>query len=237
MSRQSEESPQAVLDFEREARTGLSEAVFCISKRPDQIVGIMERFQQKARPCLLTRLTPEKYSQLPAVWREQLDFDPLSHTAFLGDIKATPRPYEVAIVSGGTSDASVCAEASRTLAFYGVNSRLFQDIGVTGLWRLMERIDEIRRFPLVIAVAGMEGAIFSVLGGLVDAVVIAVPTSVSYGVGPDGQLALHAALGSCAPGILTVNIDNGYGAACAAIRIMNQWEGRASSRPDTEISL
>ena len=101
---------------------------------------------------------------------------------------------------------------------------MFQDVGVTGLWRLQERIDEIRAFPIVIMVAGMEGAIFSVLGGLVDAVTIAVPTSVSYGVGPDGELALHAALGSCAPGIVAVNIDNGYGAACAAIRIMNQWD-------------
>ena len=95
---------------------------------------------------------------------------------------------------------------------------------MTGLWRLQERIEEIRAFPIVIAVAGMEGAIFSVLGGLVDAITIAVPTSVSYGVGPDGELALHAALGSCAPGIVAVNIDNGYGAACAAIRIMNQWD-------------
>ena len=86
------------------------------------------------------------------------------------------------------------------------------------------RLDEIRGYPIVIAVAGMEGAIFSVLGGLVEAVLIAVPTSVSYGAGPDGQLALHAALGSCAPGIVTVNIDNGYGAACAAIRVMNHWE-------------
>jgi len=94
-------------------------------------------------------------------------------------------------------------------------------VGVTGLWRLTERIEEIRRFPVVIAVAGMEGALFSVLGGLVGATVIAVPTSVGYGVAEGGRLALNSALGSCAPGVLSVNIDNGYGAACAAIRLMN----------------
>ncbi|MCP4379015.1 MAG: nickel pincer cofactor biosynthesis protein LarB [bacterium] len=215
-----------MLDFERRARTGLAEAVFCIRKSSKQVADILGRFHERGQSCLLTRLTPEKHRQLPDAWRERLDFDSLSGTAFFGRISAPSLPYEVAIVSGGTSDASVCAEAARTLSYYGVNSRLYQDVGVAGLWRLLERIDEIRAFPVVIAVAGMEGAIFSVLGGLIDAVLIALPTSVSYGIGPDGELALHAALGSCAPGILTVNIDNGYGAACAAIRIMNQWDSK-----------
>jgi NCAIR mutase (PurE)-related protein len=94
-------------------------------------------------------------------------------------------------------------------------------VGITGLWRLMERIDAIREHPVVIAVAGMEGALFSALGGLVGAPVIAVPTSVGYGVGQGGRLSLDSALGSCAPGIVTVNIDNGFGAACAAIRFLN----------------
>jgi len=214
---------QVLLDIQREARTGLAEAVFCARKNPQQIGEILERFRDRGLPCLLTRLAPEKYHQLPADWQMQLDFDELSHTAVLGQ-PAPARPYRVAIVSGGTSDAPVCAEAARTLAFYGVDSEQFQDVGVTGLWRLLERLEEIRGYPIVITVAGMEGAIFSVLGGLVEAVLIAVPTSVSYGAGPDGQLALHAALGSCAPGIVSVNIDNGYGAACAAIRVMNHWE-------------
>ena len=224
MSNPSEEHAQAVLDFERAARTGLAEAVFCVRKSPQQISHILERFHQQEHACLLTRLDPGKHHQLPGVWRQRLDYDALSHTALMPGPPLPSRPHEVAIVSGGTSDAQVCAEAARTLSFYGVNSSLFQDVGVTGLWRLQERIEEIRAFPIVIAVAGMEGAIFSVLGGLVDAITIAVPTSVSYGVGPDGELALHAALGSCAPGIVAVNIDNGYGAACAAIRIMNQWD-------------
>lgn len=217
-------NPQAVLDFDRAARTGLAEAVFCVRKSPQQISDILAQFQQRGQACLLTRLQAEKFDQLPSEWQRRLNYDPLSATAVLGDPAAALRPWSVAIVSGGTSDASVCAEVARTLAFYGVRSQGFQDIGVTGLWRLQARLEEIRRFPIVIAVAGMEGAIFSVLGGLVDSVLIAVPSSVSYGIGADGELALHAALGSCAPGILVTNIDNGYGAACAAIRILNQWQ-------------
>ncbi len=213
-----------VLDFRRAERTGLSEAVFCVRKSPQQIARILESFAQRDTACLLTRLDPEKLAPIPPQLTARLDYDPLSRTGVFLDPKPQPRPTPVAIVSGGTSDAPVCAEAARTLAFYGVRTTLIQDVGVTGLWRLMERLEEIRRFPIVIAVAGMEGALFSVLGGLVDAVLIAAPTSVSYGVGADGELALHSALGSCAPGLLTVNIDNGYGAACAALRIMNQWQ-------------
>lgn len=126
-----------------------------------------------------------------------------------------------AVVSAGTSDAPVCLEAARTLEFHGIGCELIQDVGVTGLWRLTERIDDIRRYPVVIAVAGMEGALFSVLGGLVGSALITVPTSVGYDVAEGGNLALNVALSSCAPGLLTVNIDTGYGAACAAIRLLN----------------
>ncbi len=211
----------AVLDFDRAERIGLHEAVFCSHKTPQQIELILTRFHQRNTPCLLTRIDADKVAALAVDYQEKLDFDPLSRTAF------APGPFPkqggagVAIVSGGTSDAPVCLEAARTLQFHGIETRLFQDVGVTGLWRLTERIEEIRQFPVVIAVAGMEGALFSVLGGLVGATVIAVPTSVGYGVAEGGRLALNSALGSCAPGILTVNIDNGYGAACAAIRLLN----------------
>jgi NCAIR mutase (PurE)-related protein len=135
----------------------------------------------------------------------------------------------VAIVAGGTSDARVAREASRTLAFEGEEATLVVDVGVAGLWRLMERIDEIRRHRVVIAVAGMEGALFSVLGGLVASPVVAVPTSVGYGVGAGGQTALNAALASCASGLTVVNIDNGFGAAHAALRILGDSAG-ASAR-------
>jgi NCAIR mutase (PurE)-related protein len=127
----------------------------------------------------------------------------------------------VAIVAGGTSDAAVAREAARTLAFEGEEATLVLDVGVAGLWRLTERLDAIRTHRVIIAVAGMEGAIFSVLTGLVAAPVLAVPVSVGYGVGAGGQVALNAALASCASGLSVLNIDNGFGAAHAALRILN----------------
>lgn len=224
MSDQPDHNVAAVLDFERRARIGLSEAIFCASKSVPQIAAILQRFAERPLPCLLTRLDPDKERQLPEPLRVRLDYDPISRTGFFLEPAPVPRPNPVALVSGGTSDAPVCAEAARTLAFYGVAVNRFEDVGVTGLWRLLERVEEIRRHRVVIAVAGMEGALFSVLGGLIDSVLIAVPTSVGYGVGTNGELALHSALGSCAPGLVAVNIDNGYGAACAAIRLLNQLE-------------
>jgi NCAIR mutase (PurE)-related protein len=124
------------------------------------------------------------------------------------------------VVAAGTSDLPVAHEAARTLVFHGVAAPVLADVGVAGLWRLMRHVEEIRRHPVVIAVAGMEGALFSVLGGLVRAPVIAVPASVGYGVAGGGQAALTAALASCAPGVVAVNIDNGFGAAIAAIKML-----------------
>ncbi len=192
----------------------------CEHKSPDQIEAILQRFHERDTPCLLTRLDVDKAAALAVQYRERLDFDPVSRTAFAPGPLLRRDERRVAIVSGGTSDTPVCLEAARTLDFHGVESTLIQDVGVTGLWRLNERLEDIRGHPLVIAVAGMEGALFSVLGGLVSAPVIAVPSSVGYGVAEGGRLSLNSALGSCAPGMVVVNIDNGYGAACAALRIL-----------------
>ena len=126
----------------------------------------------------------------------------------------------IGIVTAGTSDLGVAGEAARTLAFHGYAAPIIADVGVAGLWRLLERLEEIRRLRVIIAVAGMEGALFSVLAGLVAAPVIALPSSVGYGVATGGRVALEAALASCAPGLTVVNIDNGFGAACAAIGMM-----------------
>jgi NCAIR mutase (PurE)-related protein len=113
-----------------------------------------------------------------------------------------------------------------------VGSRQIADVGVAGLWRLMARLEDIRSYPVVVVIAGMEGALFSVLAGLVSAPMIAVPTSTGYGVSSAGQLALHSALGSCAPGVVAVNIDNGFGAAQAALRIVNSLrKAESASRP------
>ena len=144
----------------------------------------------------------------------------LSGTAYFGKMVAPTLSGRVAVVGAGTSDMGVCREAVRTLAYHGIKASEIYDVGVAGIWRLMERVPDIVRHPVVIAVAGMDAALISVLGGLVPGLVIGVPTSVGYGVANRGETALHAALASCAPGVPVVNIDNGYGAACAAIRAL-----------------
>jgi NCAIR mutase (PurE)-related protein len=127
----------------------------------------------------------------------------------------------VAIVSAGTSDGAVAWEAARTLDYLGIGHRLFEDCGVAGLWRLTERLPEINEHDVVIAVAGMDAALASVMGGLTAKPLLAVPTSVGYGVAQGGESALHSMLASCAPGVSVFNVDNGYGAACAAARIVS----------------
>jgi NCAIR mutase (PurE)-related protein len=210
------------LDWERAGRTGTSEAVLCDPKTAEQVDAIIAHAVALGHRLLLTRLGPRKYSLLPARTREALDYDAATRTAILGGLPAPRASGRVAIVCGGTSDLPVANEAARTLAFAGEAATLHADVGVAGLWRLMERLDDIRRHRVVIAVAGMEGALFSVLAGLVPCAVIAVPTSVGYGVAEGGRTALHAALASCASGLSVVNIDNGFGAAHAALRILGE---------------
>ena len=212
--------PGFLLDLAREARIGLPEAIFCAGKTAAQIAAIVER---APGPLLLTRLDDARHALLPASVRDRLDYDPLSRTAISGRSPAVPPGTPpVAIVTAGTSDIPVATEAARTLRFGGIGTQAIDDVGVAGLWRLVARLDELRRFPVVIVAAGMDAALPSVLAGLVPAAIIAVPTSVGYGVAEGGRVALDSVLASCAPGIATVNIDNGYGAACAAMRILRQ---------------
>ncbi|UDL96158.1 nickel pincer cofactor biosynthesis protein LarB [Lichenihabitans sp. PAMC28606] len=209
-------------DFDRRKRTGLSEAVFCAGKSVEQIAAILDGVMDRAGRLLLTRLDPEKAMALPSDLRNRLDYDPVSRTAILGAPVPILAGEPVGIVMAGTSDVPVGREAARTLSFDGQPRAEFTDIGVAGLWRLMERLDEIRQCPVVIVVAGMDAALVSVLGGLLDGPLIAVPTSVGYGVAAGGQTALNASLASCAPGVPVMNIDNGYGGACAALRILTK---------------
>ena len=207
-------------DFERRGRIGLDEAVFCAGKSVAQIAAIIAAVEPRLPGLLLTRLEPSAFAELPAEQRAALDYDPVSRTAILGKSREIVASSAVAIVMAGTSDAPVGYEAARTLAFNGQAHRSFVDVGVAGLWRLLDRIEEIREAPVVIVVAGMDAALISVVGGLVSGVVIGLPTSVGYGVAAGGMAALHAGLASCAPGVAMMNIDNGYGAACAALRVM-----------------
>lgn len=208
------------LDFEREERLGFDEAIYCAGKNTAQIEGILGQAAMHDGRFLLTRLGPDKFMNLTAHVRAQLDYDPVSQTGIYGAPKPIPNPAQVAILTAGTSDIGVTREALRTLSYYGEAGQEFNDIGVAGLWRFTQKLDAIRAFPVAIVVAGMDAALVSVAGGLLAGVIIAVPTSVGYGVAAGGKAALHAALASCAPGVLVVNIDNGYGAACAALRVL-----------------
>lgn len=214
------------LDFARAARLGFDEAMLCADKTVAQIAAILDRVAARDATMLLTRLASESFAALPASHRARLDYDALSATAIFGAVAPPTRADRVVIVGAGTSDLRVCREAARTLAYHGEKPSEIYDVGVAGIWRLMERVPDITRHPLVIAVAGMDAALVSVLGGLVPGVIIAVPTSTGYGVAHRGETALHAALASCAPGVSVVNIDNGYGAACAALRALRAFDTR-----------
>jgi len=207
-------------DFARRQRIGLSEAVLCEGKSTAQIEHIVSLAAGRGEPLLLTRLAADAFGALPDAQRDQLDYDEVSRTAILGTVAAPPSPASVAVVSAGTSDAPVVREAARTLAFHGQAADIIMDIGVAGLWRLLERQEQLNRYRALIVVAGMDGALFSVLGGLVGGVIIAVPTATGYGAAGQGVAALHSALASCAPGVVVVNVGNGYGAACAALRVL-----------------
>lgn len=208
------------MDWQREDRIGLPEAIHAQSKSPEQVSAVLAEGRDKGVAVLVTRLAPQKYAAIDPVLLPDLDYDPLSRTAILaGSRPVSDHRLRVAIVTGGLADMPTAREASRTLAFSGVPCTEFPDIGVAGLWRLMERIDEIRAHDVVIVVAGMEGALFSVVGGLVAAPVIAVPAPVGEGVAEGGKAALTSALASCASGIVAVNIGNGFGAAHAAMRM------------------
>ncbi len=209
-----------IFDWDRATRTGVPEAVFCAPKTPAQIAAILDAAVGHGARLLLTRLDPAQHDALPAALRGRLDFDPFSRTAILGGPHPETPVEGVLIVAAGTADLGPAQEAARTLAFHGYAAPLVADVGVAGLWRLTGQIERLRTARVLIVAAGMEGALFSVVAGLVAAPVIALPTAVGYGVAAGGIVALHAALSSCAPGVMVVNIDNGFGAAVAALKIL-----------------
>ncbi len=217
------------LDFGRPDRIGLEEAIFCQGKTVQHLATILSLATKERRSFLLTRLSADQYAGLQPEWGAALDYDTLSRTAVFGKTVALTGPARVALVAAGTSDAHVLREAERALAYAGEATTCILDVGVAGLWRLQERLEEIRRHPVVIAVAGMDAAMPTVLGGLLGNVLIGVPTSTGYGVATGGQAALHAMLSSCAPGVPVMNIDNGYGAACAALRVLRALDTAAKA--------
>lgn len=205
------------------ARLKMPEAIFCEGKDDASLAAIIaELCAHSTSPTLFTRLSQERFGALDPELASQLDFDAASQTGVLcGNLPK--RAGNVAVVTAGTSDVPVATEAVRTLQFSGCTANLIADVGVAGIHRLFDRLDEIKSHDIVIAVAGWDAALASVLGGLVAQPVIAVPTSVGYGVANGGHAALNSMLASCGQGVLVANIDNGFGAACGALRILNQF--------------
>lgn len=220
-------SKELHFDFDRVDRIGFSEAVLCRGKTSAQIANILSVVKAHSGSVLLTRLDGTQFAELPEEHQGKLDFDASSATAFYGAPEALWNDKSIAIISAGTSDISVATEARRTLEFHGVCADPINDIGVAGLWRLNQYLDVLTCYETIIVVAGMDGALPSVVGGLFGSVIIAVPTSTGYGTAEGGRTALNAALTSCAPGVVAVNIDNGYGAAIAALRTLGR-------RPDKQ---
>lgn len=214
-----------VHDEERLTRLGMPEAIFCEGKDAIALQAIVTELSAKPNaPVLFTRLAPERYAGLVAQGAPAIDYDPQGWTGTLhGHLPA--RAGSVAVVTAGTSDLRVALEAVRTLEFSGLTTELIADVGVAGIHRLLARIDHIRSFDIVIVVAGWDAALASVMGGLTGQPVIAVPSSTGYGVAAGGTSALHSMLTSCGQGVLVTNIDNGFGAACGAIRMLNMISG------------
>jgi len=214
----SDVSREVLLDAGRRARIGLDEAILCETKTPAQLSHILDEATATNRSMFLTRLSERQVQALREEHAGALDYHALSRTAILGDVPPPEGPARIAIVAAGSSDAAVAHEAARTLAYAGVPSELVCDVGVAGLWRLLDQVDRLAEMDVVIAVAGMDAAMVSVIGGLVPGLVIAVPVSTGYGAARNGETALYSSLTSCSPGVAVVNIDNGFGAACAALR-------------------
>jgi NCAIR mutase (PurE)-related protein len=209
----------AKVDHHRALRRGFPETVFGGGKTPEQVVAIVERITARGQRVLVTRTTPEVHLRVSAV-RPEARFHEAARCVTVETTPAPALPGRIAICAAGTSDLPVAEEAAVTAAFHGATVERIYDVGVSGLHRLLDRAGAIRQADVVVVVAGMEGALPSVVAGLVDSPVVAVPTSVGYGASFNGLAALLAMLNACSSGVGVVNIDNGFGAAHLACLIL-----------------
>lgn len=208
----------ARIDHLRPLRRGFPEVVFGEGKTTDQVLGIVDHMARGHQPILVTRVSPETGEQLQRR-HPQGNFNPIARTFFKAPSRRTLRSG-LLIVSAGTADLPVAEEAAVSAEAFGLKPERLYDVGVAGLHRLLEKLETLRKAKVLIVVAGMEGALPSVVTGLVEAPVIGVPTSVGYGTALGGLTALFGMLSSCSGGLTVVNIDNGFGAACAARTIL-----------------
>ncbi len=212
-----DEMGYAKLDTHRKIRSGFAEVIFCSGKADDHLLRIFGRLYAQDAEVFGTRATTEQYEMIRREYPDAV-YDPVSKILKI-EREGKVRSGKVAVCTAGTADIPVAEEAAQTAEYFGTAVERIYDVGVSGIHRLLANIDTIQQANCVVAVAGMEGALASVLGGLVDKPVIAVPTSVGYGASMHGLSALLTMINSCANGIAVVNIDNGYGAGYLAAQI------------------
>ena len=208
-------------DFQRRERLGLIEAIWGQDKSIDQLKRLSESVLSKNEVVFITRVNSEKANHLLDLYDDAQFYEEANCLIIGENLNKVNTNKKVAIISGGSSDLPVTLEAQLALEIYGVKYQSFIDVGVAGLHRLISQLEEINKYDVLIVCAGMEGALATVVGGLLAQPIIAVPVSVGYGVSKNGETALNSMLSSCSPGISVMNIDNGYGAAMAALRIIN----------------
>ena len=208
------------IDHDREKRIGFPEVIYGASKSVEDLLKILESYISKGKNALVTKLQHDKALVLTEKYSGAF-YDKPSGIFTLQQLKEIEGQREVAILSAGTSDIHVVNEVFYTLRFMGVRASRITDVGVAGVHRLLKKVEELRSFKILIVIAGFEGALPTVVGGLLQQPIIAVPADVGYGVAAGGQVALNSMLSSCANGITVVNINNGYGAAMSALRILN----------------
>lgn len=220
----------AKVDLQRQERCGLPEVIFGLGKTAEQVISIARALRDNGQPVLATRIVEKDAIQITAAFPEAR-YDPTCEILTIE--KLAVLPGRLAVAAAGTSDLKVAEEVALTAEFFGVTVDRFTDVGVAGIHRLFHRLEDLRSADVIVAVAGMEGALPSVIGGLVDRPVIAVPTSIGYGANLQGMTALCGMLTSCSSGVTVVNIDNGFGGAYAAIQILRLLQNNStdSSQP------
>ena len=208
----------AKIDFSRRERRGFPEAIYCASKDDDSLIEIFKAFYERGESVIGTRASRRQFEIVKEIIPD-VEYSDLAQIISLDYSKETDKIGEIAIVSAGTSDLPISLEAEITARFLGAKVKAYRDVGVAGVHRLLDKTEEIKKANVIIAIAGMEAALATVLAGLVDKPIIAVPTSVGYGANLGGITALLSMINSCAEGVSVVNIDNGYGAAYQACQI------------------
>lgn len=212
-----EEMGYAKLDTHRKIRSGFAEVIFCSGKADEHLLQIFGRLYEQDQEVFGTRASQAQYEMIREVYPQTV-YDPISKIIKIEKADKV-RKGKIAVCTAGTADIPAAEEAAQTAEYFGTAVERIYDVGVSGLHRLLSKLDTIQEANCVVAVAGMEGALASVIGGLVDKPVIAVPTSVGYGASMHGLSALLTMINSCANGIAVVNIDNGYGAGYIAAQI------------------